>query len=46
MDKVCMKMTPNAEGHGDGIWVNYVWKWPHVEGLGESMRVARNLLRG
>ena len=39
-------MTPNAEGLREGIWINYVWKWPHAEGLGEGMRVAGNLLRG
>ena len=41
-----MKMTPNAEGHGEGIWVNYVWKRPYAEGLREGMRVVGNLLRG
>ena len=46
MGKLCMKMTLNVEVHGEDIWVNYVWKWSHAEGLGEGMKVAGNLLRG
>ena len=46
MGKICMKMTPYAEGLGEGIWVNYIWKWPQCRRTRKRHVGGRKCIKG